>query len=345
MRSNKCYLFLIVFFVTITSACSQNKKVGHNKINIETPYVSIEIDTIVLQTEKECFAAIQFDGKFYAYGLDKGYNLFAFDEDGDFIGSSLLPDKIDRHWMLNYAKKDNQLLVVDYSHMDISMYQIDTKLSKLKKIKNSEAPIYEDEQFIVLKTTHGEWGGMVYFLDKKTKKIYRGYSNEAINVNKFNGNYYVTNYLGHLMGHSSVYEINDPIKMEIFKGTKNDLINNRAESSEKERYKMDGLRCLVDTFDMNIICSFVHKGRMLQMWNEYPSSNKVYLTEIVDNKLEHRYTFNIETQVNYLYNLEKDRHFLNFSILREETEEDKLFGTIEIDNEKIKIHFLKTLYH
>lgn len=345
MRSNKCCLFLIVFLVTIISACSQNKRVETNKISIETPYVSIEIDTIVLQTEKECLAAIQFDDKFYAYELNQGYNLFTFDLEGDFITSSLLPDKIDRYWMLNYAKKDNQLLVIDYSHRDISMYQLDTKLNIFKEIKNSEAPIYEDEQFMVLKTTHGEWGGMVYFLDKKTKKIYRGHSNTAINVNKFNGNYYVTNYLGHLLSRSSVYQINDPRKMELFKGTKRDLINNSAENSEIERYKKDGMICLVDTFSMHVICSFIHKGRMLQMWNEYPSCNKIYLTEIVDNKLEHRYTFDFKTQVDYLYNFKKDRHFLNFSILEKETEENKQFGTIEIDNEKIKIHFLKTLYH
>lgn len=202
-------------------------------------------------------------------------------------------------------------------------------------------PIYEDEQFRVLKTAHGEWGGMVYFLDKKSEKIYRGHSNEAINVNKFNGNYYVTSYSDPF---STVYEIADPKRMESFKGDMSDIINNRAENNEEERYKMDGLRCLVDTSSMHIICSFVHKGRMLQMWNEYPSSRKVYLTEIVDNELKHRFTFNFRTQVNYLYNQEKDRHVLNFRIPQKETKEDRLFGTIEIDYEKIKIHFLKSKY-
>jgi hypothetical protein len=55
------------------------------------------------------------------------------------------------------------------------------------------------------------WYGI--FHRKNTQEIFRAFSNDVINVVKFDNKYYVTNHLGHLSGHSSIYEISDPKKM------------------------------------------------------------------------------------------------------------------------------------
>jgi hypothetical protein len=40
----------------------------------------------------------------------------------------------------------------------------------LKSIDAIETTVYEDDEYKILKTSHGEWGGMAYFIEKIRKK-------------------------------------------------------------------------------------------------------------------------------------------------------------------------------
>jgi len=267
---------------------------------------------------------------YYIYSYNHGPQLCVFDRFGNIHGSSPLPEKIDRYWMLDYSIKNDSLLVLNENH-GVTTYCLDKKSGNFILIDNMETPVYEDKKYRILKTANGEFGGMVYFIDKNTQDIHRAFSNEVINVIKLNNKYYVTNYM---MTYSSIYEIADPEKMQKFCGSINDIVNNQAESNEKERYVFEGLKNVIDTSGIRIAGSFIHKNKMLQLWNEYVS-RKVHITEIVNGELVNRYTFDFTMDIKYLY-FDGTRHFLNFY-----TDDRKAFGVIEIDNDLIKIHFFR----
>ncbi|MBF0651204.1 hypothetical protein IR083_20505 [Dysgonomonas sp. GY75] len=342
MESHTEKLFLlIVFILTIFIACTSDENKSIPTI-IETSYVYIEIDTVYLETELDLYSSFKYENKIYVYFYQKGFcKIAVFNNNGQFDKVIEFPKEIDKDWRLDYIAIDKGLFVIE-ERKNTTIHLLNKKGNRLQLSDIDEMPIYDDDKYSVYRTYHGEWGGMVYFKNKNTNRIYRGYSNKVINVTKFQDSYYVTSYLGHMMGHSQIVKIDEPTKMQEYNGFISDLINNRAESSEEERYVFDGIKILLDTFELRSVGSFIHKNRLLQLWNEYPSSNKLYFTEQIEEKSICRHIFETPMKVKYLYNSKNNNesHILNFEI---ETEEQNEFGFIEINNEKVKIIFLKKM--
>jgi len=334
----KNILSITVFFSVVLACCASNKNKPVTTI-IDTPYVYIETDTIYLNSDFDIYSGFIYSNKVYAYLYEKGVcKLAVFDESGVYMKTTEFQKEIEREWMLNYAVKDNKLYIIENGR-DINMHFIDPGSEELRLSSSTEIPVYDDNEYLVYKTSHGEWGGMVYFREKITDKIFRAYSNRVINVNKFNGAYYVTSYLGHMMGHSQIVKISDPKQMQEYNGSLDAIANNRAESGEKERYVFDGIENVIDTFSLRTVGSFIHKDRLLQLWNEHPRSDKLYFTELIDSELQYRYIFEQPMYVKYLYNygLNNNTHILSFEI---RNEDKKGLGIIEINNERIRIRFL-----
>lgn len=325
----------ICFFANFGNCKAQCHK-GKETI-IETDYVSISIDTIYLQTDKEFFDGILSDDRFYLYGNNV---LFTFDKCGNMLGTPTpLPKNMDNHWKIRYLATKDSLIAID-TREETKTYFLDKKKNSWIPTDNVQAFIYEDDSFRVLKTDNGEWGGMVYFIDKKNDKIYRGYSNSAQNINKIGNKYYVTNFLAHLIFSASIYEIEDPTKMEEYKGSVKDIIENRADKSEKERYVFEGIKKVVSAYRISISSSFLHKGRFLQMYSNFDrSSQKTYIAEIVNEKLENKYMLPLgDAWITYLYTLD-DKYIFRFR-----DSDSHLHGVIEISDDKIRIHILKSKY-
>ena len=76
--------------------------------------------------------------------------------------------------------------------------------------------IFEDSEYVVSKTCAGEWGGSIWFKNKKSGKVFSCSATCVKSVNKLNGKYFVSISLLHGYGSSAVLEIEDPIKMEVF---------------------------------------------------------------------------------------------------------------------------------
>src|ERR1700722_17794087 len=92
------------------------------------------------------------------------------------------------------------------------IYGQDEKLFDIKEIiKNDSLSIvikngfkklssgfFEDENYLVTKTCSGEWGGTIWFKNKKTGITYACSATCPVAVNKINGKYFITNTLAHL---------------------------------------------------------------------------------------------------------------------------------------------------
>lgn len=74
-------------------------------------------------------------------------------------------------------------------------------------------PLYEDEDYFCYSECHGEWGGMIYFFDKRTGSTYFTGAGCARSVLKKAGKYYVLSSLRHMSGSSDLVEIADPRKL------------------------------------------------------------------------------------------------------------------------------------
>lgn len=75
---------------------------------------------------------------------------------------------------------------------------------------------YEDASFRVTSCCVGEWGGSVFFEDKKTNIIYTTVSTCVQNIDTFQNSYYIFNYLGHMGSSSSIIKISDVRSLPIY---------------------------------------------------------------------------------------------------------------------------------
>ncbi len=115
--------------------------------------------------------------------------------------------KFKQHWILNDklgARSGNRTYIWTGSKW--------TKL-KAKFPLKSRPKLFEDEQYIVFKDCHGEWGGTVYFYDKETDKTYFTEATCANQVIKENGKYVVLVNLGHLTGTTKKKIIENPRRL------------------------------------------------------------------------------------------------------------------------------------
>lgn len=170
------------------------------------------------------------------------------------------------------------------SFFEFSTEKVDRDIvDDIKKLKGLPPPglLYNDPKYEVWKTCSGEWGGSVYFKNKKSGKIYYAEATCPVSVNKINNKYYISNSLSHLFGSSDILEINDPEKME--QTTKTPLYHPDIITREYESHSSKGTKKLIDTVGAVIMSSFVYKQKLYSILLNY-SSTQATISELRDNK-------------------------------------------------------------
>ena len=95
------------------------------------------------------------------------------------------------------------------------------------------------------------------------------------------GKYYVSNFLGHMRGHSTLYKIEDPRSMNIYTGDrpKADKLIDQKESKSTEGMKK-WLDIIGRPRTMELLSSFVRNNRLLHL---YSDDNDVYICQSADD--------------------------------------------------------------
>ncbi|WP_107040413.1 hypothetical protein [Brumimicrobium mesophilum] len=151
------------------------------------------------------------------------------------------------------------------------------------KILN-DSIFYEDTLYSVRKTCSGEWGGSIWFKNKRTGIEYSCAATCPVVVNNVNGKYYVTATLAHMVGSSEIIEINDPDSMEIFKMPKprqkkrKQKIYNVGDNESRSRL---GTTLLVDSIGVLTLGSFTHRNQLLHIVSDY---DHTYLCKIEESR-------------------------------------------------------------
>lgn len=222
-----------------------------------------------------------------------------------------------------------------------------------------DSVFFQDEQYFVRRTCVGEFGGSIWFKNKKSGIEYSCSATCPVSVNKFDKKYLVTTTLTHFQRYSSLLEIENPDSMEIFQEPdleravgklglkKRRLIKWRFRkmyyshsAGELESKSRKGTRSILDTLGINILLSFPYQNNLYHIIRD---SNTLYLSRLegsvittVDTIFSGLDKFNIvEDGIKNMYNTDVFKTGENsYKILFENS---GLLGYLDINENKIRL--------
>ncbi len=138
--------------------------------------------------------------------------------------------------------------------------------------KTNPQPFFEDDDYIAYPICKGEWGGSIFFVDKKTKNKYGCQATCPLIVNKIRNKYFVTASLAHMGGFSTILEIKDPTKLTPYQ----EPINEKKYRNIVEEILTgtDGAKVLVDTIGVMTLASFKYKDELYHIITENEFKSK-----------------------------------------------------------------------
>lgn len=248
--------------------------------------------------------------------------MVVLDKKGTFVEDVFIPEGIQDMIYYN-IRIENDSLFLQRAQFDEENFVLGKYVSDFKPTETRAFKTYEDEQFNVYSTCRGEWGGTIFFQDKKTNELFEGSSTCPIVVNKIGKEYFITNYMGHMIGFASVNKISNPRRLE-----KSKWDFKRRFGSENQK----GVEKVLDTMDFYIPTSFVSKNNLVHIYND---DNGTYIAEIENGKMKPIYTFDFKFYPQFNQQLENGKQLLTFKVV--ETEKD---GILLIDGNNLNFKFL-----
>jgi len=150
-------------------------------------------------------------------------------------------------------------------------------------------PVYEDNDYIIMSTCSGEWGGSIYLQNKSTKHIYTCNSTCTLNIIRAGTKYIVNASLPHLSGFTNVFEINDPTKLKSYnidslkKVAKYNQRKHRiGYVGENESRSRQGTIQLIDSIGILSLASFVYNSQIFYLVSN--NHGKTFITTIRNGK-------------------------------------------------------------
>jgi hypothetical protein len=123
---------------------------------------------------------------------------------------------------------------------------------------DKQPKLYENNDYLAYCDCHGEWGGTVYFYNRKTEETYFTEATCANSIIESKNGFQVLSHLGHMMGTADLKLIKDPTKLTNLKGFKSTTFNGSAlgyADSTKQDVK------LFDYWGLQIFSSFRLSGQ------------------------------------------------------------------------------------
>jgi hypothetical protein len=168
-----------------------------------------------------------------------------------------------------------------------------TKTWKLYKFKRNIYPgdlIFQDEKYFISSTCSGEWGGTIYFTNKKTGRTYESICTCAVNVIKLPKYYNVTASLSHMSGFATIFNVRNPTKLKLHRAPKTaqgSTPKRPMAVGSNESNSWYGVNKLADTVGLTCAGSFKYNNSLLyvvehESFRERPS---IWIDSIQNHKL------------------------------------------------------------
>jgi hypothetical protein len=265
----------ILFFLTAFIACTTKKQDIKAK-DFLVSIKSLKGDTIIS-------SAVYYAGHILC--LQEDSKLFVLDTAFNFVDSLTAKfSKLKIQFLHSY--NDTILLSTDKD-----IFYLDTGFA-LKKYNNQPfkygLPFYNDSTYYVHACSAGEWGGSVFFWNKKTNKTYSYPATGVQQVLKFKGNYIVSSFLAHMSGFSDYLSINDPTKLYELKDEKQKTFCNWWSVDSIKNLKLfdtitpQGVKYYADKFTTRTITVFPYNNTLYSI---YSTDSATILAKHINFKL------------------------------------------------------------
>lgn len=331
---------VILTLILIILSCSE-------KEDIFIPE-KFEIEKLEVEMPHEVRDIIQFENGYVFYSMsDTNYTIGFLNKDFTFNEEkSKLLNKGDYQWYSSIWTSNDTLYAIIGGWPGYS--EVYWKNNNWTTIKSGnvtretydspelEVPIYEDNEFVVNSCCRGEFGGAIFFKEKKTGKYYSCRATCLNGIQKLNGSFYITSSLPHASGFARVIKIDDPRNLYEIK-RKSQLKDcgwydiypedPRDEVTHPKGYDK-GYQILLDTMDIHIVGAFSHKQHIYHI---YSDDNNTYLGYINNKKF-----ITIDTLINKVawHGEVRDlKHNSNIFPIRSRD----LSGVIILNGKKIKL--------
>ena len=307
---------------------------------------SLYQDTIFVNIEGKMTHALKYHDKFYAlfvqsvikYG-NSGKRWWCIFSDGEIEKNIFFSEKFGFRYLDFFVKNDSIILK---QYMRKQCYSFDTQDYEWKEIEKTDDLIFEDEKFYVYSLDFGEWGGKTWFKDKKTGIEYEIEACTSL-INKIDTTYYLTN-------KSKVLKIENPLNLN---RCDEDVTYENIETSGK-CYSWYGEPIGFDvvyeditydhfsfyfSYQPHIVSSFVWQNELLHI---YETSTATYIAKIENNAMKPIQKIGENLRFYNGYHSYRCKNMNgNNELLKFRTEDEQLFGLMEIIDNEVFIHYIK----
>lgn len=272
------YIISILIIFVFISCTEHDEKFIPEKFEIETSVVNFPFEVKeIIQFEKGyiCNFENSYDSIFHLGFVDKSFHLM--EEKTTKLNHDLI-------YVRSIWTSHDTLFVIDMNTVKFwknnqwhfyKSLPVEDQSNYMSHELNY--PIYEDDEFIVKSCCRGEFGGAIFFKDKKSGKTYSCESTSTKAVYKIEGCYYVSSSLPHGTGFTKVIKIDDPRKLyEIKKKSQlvdcgwYDIYSEYPRKDEiKHPFGYDkGFEVIIDTMDIMIIGVFESKKHLYHIFSD-----------------------------------------------------------------------------
>lgn len=289
-------------------SCDDQNDVSNKKINYskDSSFV-IYKDTFDFKHEGELEQVAYFDNKYFCVINHSDKKLIILDEEGTYTNEVLTPKAIENTSYYDLVI-ENDSLFLKLKEGDEENFVLVNNNTEFQPIEKRNFKIFEDDEYNIYANCHGEWGGALYFQNKKTKEKYEAESTCAIIVNKIKNEYYVTNALRHMGVYSNVSKISDPEKLEKSNWDFDELIQGGSWKGVEDLYTKR-LLFLSTSFVINNELLHLCKDIPLQAKND---TNSKYIAKIENDTLKPIYTFDFQFELLFNQQIGGKKQILTF---------------------------------
>jgi len=337
MKNIKITLIIMSFLFL---ACTNQKIKNENCVTYDSGF-SICQDTIFVDIEGEITHALKYHDKFYVlssksnpplisrYPYKRWLHIFS---NGKIEKTIKFPDNLASFYLDFFVQNDSIILKPDMKDDDYYL----TKKLKWKKIDKTYDFIFEDEKYYVHSLDLGEWGGKTWFEDKKTGiKCLIELTTPLIN--KIDTTYYLTR-------GCTILKIENPLKLNIFTY---ENIRWREKYGEPIGFDTVYYDSSYDWFECSFteknwpyfVTSFVYQNELFHI---YDKNEEIFIVKIEDKNIKYiqkigdNFNFYGSSHSYRCKNLNGNNELLKFY-----TDDEQLFGLMEVIDNKILIHYFK----
>lgn len=271
--------FIFIILTPIIWSCEQKSKLSPiDKFIVKT--YSIALNTNVK-------TSLFYNGHYYCLTDDKKFICLnnKFEVDSSFT-NSINQQQFDYSFL-----SGDTLIAGNYVKGRVKKnYYLNSEMKWELLTKNQKGePFFEDDKFMVYTCCVGEFGGAIFFTDKKSNRVYSCPAICATIINKVGEIYFVTNSLAHMEGSTEILKIEDPTKL--YELTADSLKNNCNWWTQFVTYEDHfagmkkfeiGTQKILDTIGVLTMASFVFND---QLYHINSDKNKTFISKIQGDSL------------------------------------------------------------